>query len=254
MIALRKSLPWVASLFVHLAILQIPLQLLSLSPPAAREERRVDLIFEGEAAKTPVRGTRVSSPLDSSPLPAASIAAVEVPLEASRSAVAVLPQEEPLSIRPASDLGGIKADAEPLRGSQFASPQEVLADMTASEPAFLTPTPEVPAAPAAPAVESGAAGEPKIEWEGEPRKPVHQQYPQFPRVLQLSGQEGECEAKITVSPAGNVTRVEIAKSSGYPEIDASVLATIRGWLFSRANNAKDAVGIVRLRFRLERGD
>jgi TonB family protein len=62
------------------------------------------------------------------------------------------------------------------------------------------------------------------------------------------------EAHITVSPAGNVTGVEITKSSGYTEIDASVEAALREFLFSQVDGRNDAVGTVRCRFRLEKQD
>jgi TonB family protein len=62
------------------------------------------------------------------------------------------------------------------------------------------------------------------------------------------------EALITVCPAGNVTGVEITKSSGYTEIDASVEAALREFLFSQVDGRKDAVGTVGCRFRLEKQD
>ena len=78
--------------------------------------------------------------------------------------------------------------------------------------------------------------------------------PQFPRILGAGGVEVECEARITVSPAGAVTQVEITRSSGYTEVDASVEAALREYLFSRVDGGEDAVGTVRFRFRLEKQD
>jgi TonB family protein len=93
-----------------------------------------------------------------------------------------------------------------------------------------------------------------IAWEGTPRKIIRRRDPQFPSILSASGQEVECEAQVTVAPSGGVSRVEITKSSGYIEIDASVEAALRDYLFSRVDGRKDAVGTIRFRFRLEKRD
>ena len=77
---------------------------------------------------------------------------------------------------------------------------------------------------------------------------------QAPSNLGASGQEVEGQARITVSPAGAVTRVEITRSSGYIELDASVEAALRDYLFSRVDGRKDSVGTVTFRFRLEKKD
>jgi TonB family protein len=99
---------------------------------------------------------------------------------------------------------------------------------------------------------AGAAGQ--IGWEGSTRKLIRKRDPSFPAVLSASGQEVECEARINVTPAGSVSHVEISRSSGYIEIDASVEAALHDYLFSRVDGRKDAVGTVRFRFRLEMQD
>jgi TonB family protein len=78
--------------------------------------------------------------------------------------------------------------------------------------------------------------------------------PRFPRILSASGQEVEGEARITVAPSGAVVRVEITRSTGYIEVDASVEAALRDYLFSRVDGRGDALGTVRFRFRLEKID
>jgi TonB family protein len=94
----------------------------------------------------------------------------------------------------------------------------------------------------------------RIGWDGSARKVIRARDPAFPAQLSAAGQEVECEARITVAASGVVTRVEITRSSGYIEIDASVEAALRDYLFSRANERKDTVGTIRFRFRLERQD
>ena len=97
-----------------------------------------------------------------------------------------------------------------------------------------------------------AAGEQAIGWEGAPRAVVRRIYPRFPSVLSASGQEVEGEARITVDSSGSVVRVEITRSTGYIEVDASVEAALRDYLFSRVDGKGDALGTVRFRFRLEK--
>jgi TonB family protein len=73
-------------------------------------------------------------------------------------------------------------------------------------------------------------------------------------MLGAEGVEVECTARITVSAAGNVTHVEITTSSGYTDIDASVEAALREFLFSQVEGRKDAVATVTFHFRLEKQD
>ena len=73
-------------------------------------------------------------------------------------------------------------------------------------------------------------------------------------MLSAMGQEIEGEARISVAPSGIVTRVEITRSSGYIEIDASVEAALRDYLFSRVDGRAETAGTVHFRFRLEKQD
>jgi TonB family protein len=96
----------------------------------------------------------------------------------------------------------------------------------------------------------------EIGWENASRSVVRRGTLSFPRVLSALGQEAECEARITVTPLGMVSNVEITRSSGYTEIDASVETALRGYVFTRdyGLEKKNAIGIVKFRFRLERLD
>ena len=99
-----------------------------------------------------------------------------------------------------------------------------------------------------------SAGGTEWGWQGLPRKLVRKRNPEFPALLSSLGQEVEGEARITVAPSGIVTRVEITRSSGYIEIDASVEAALRDYLFSRVDGRVDTIGTVAFRFRLEKQD
>jgi outer membrane biosynthesis protein TonB len=93
-----------------------------------------------------------------------------------------------------------------------------------------------------------------VGWEGVQRKLIRKRNPEFPTVLSALGQEIEGEARISVAPSGIVTRVEITRSSGYIEIDASIEAALRDYLFSRVDGRIETVGTVHFRFRLEKQD
>jgi outer membrane biosynthesis protein TonB len=96
----------------------------------------------------------------------------------------------------------------------------------------------------------------EIGWENAARSLLKRQTLPFPKILSATGQEADCDARITVSALGTVTKVEIVKSSGYIEIDAIVQSTLRGYVFSRNYDSgkKETVGIVKFRFRLGKLD
>ncbi|MGA2380758.1 MAG: hypothetical protein ABSG85_15775, partial [Spirochaetia bacterium] len=137
-------------------------------------------------------------------------------------------------------------DDVPLRGLPAMLPAESLPAPTASDVLadVASVTPEA----------SGSPGGTMVGWEGMPRKLIRKRNPEFPTVLSAIGQEVEGEARITVAPSGIVTRVEIARSTGYIEIDASVEAALRDYLFSRVDGRIDTVGTVHFRLRLEKQD
>ena len=222
---LRRILPWIIALTVHAAIVIVFMDVIILPPPSGIAEIRLDL--STQSAGSDMRGTaRMAS-------------------RPERARSAALPYRPRLAAPPRV------ADESP-RGVEMT---EALPETPAEE------APRISAAEA-PLAEDAAQGPPvrdpqqdtRIGWEGPARKLVHKRDPAFPAQLSAAGQEVECEARITVAASGVVTRVEITRSSGYIEIDASVEAALRDYLFSRANERKDAVGTIRFSFRLERQD
>jgi len=141
-----------------------------------------------------------------------------------------------------SSSRGVEAREDPLPAASAAeAPSAPPGDLRVEEAALCSALPQL------------QPGE-RIGWDGSARKLVHWRDPEFPAELSAAGQEVECEARITVAASGGVTRVEITRSSGYIEIDASVEAALRDYLFSRINERKDTVGTIKFRFRLERQD
>ncbi len=223
---LRRILPWMASLLVH-AILAVVSQDTRISQRALPASRRMIEVVLEQAG--PIAGGPGNRPAVLRPR---ARAAGRAPLIRS-------------SARPTAPKPGTPQAARPER--EELPPDE--------------PFPEASSSRTAPAEavigEPGGAGTgPRFGWEGEPRRIIRSPGVKFPRVLSASGQEVDCEARITVDPSGVVSHVEITRSSGYTEIDASVEAALRGYLFSRdyGFEAKTAVGTVRFRFRLERYD
>ena len=228
MIDRRQALPWLISSAFHALILLASLLIGFAGNPVPPPQQPIEVALEdggGVSSGEAVSGDR--------PPPAG--ASIPIPPRAK----ARIPRPGPPSIgragRPRLDpirAGDRSAAAGPV---DVPSPQDVLSDL--------------------PSASEAAPSETTFGWEGGARRTViARRDPRFPEVLSAAGLEVECVARITVAPEGNVTRVEIMRSSGYTEIDASVEAALREFLFSRVEGRKDAVGTITFRFRLEKRD
>ena len=217
-----KALPWAMSLGIHGVVLLIPLSL--IVSPAARP--------------SPSTGVEISL------------------VTAAGKAGSTLGTRDPGAAgRPASVAAGRPPGVAPLgpaanaNGSMpLPSAQEVLSDLAA-----LSPSPQEPGTTIGAPLSTLSQGT-QIGWAGAQRKLLRKRNPDFPSLLSAMGQEIEGEARITVAPSGAVVRVEITRGSGYIEIDASVEAALRDYLFSRVDGRENAIGTVRFRFRLEKLD
>ncbi len=65
--------------------------------------------------------------------------------------------------------------------------------------------------------------------------------PPYPRELLLQGVEGTVQVRVTIDRRGQVTETALHRSSGYPEMDASALQTVRRWTFQPARRGNVAV-------------
>jgi TonB family protein len=101
---------------------------------------------------------------------------------------------------------------------------------------------------------SGSSADAAVPLQNMQRKLIRWRKPEFPTLLSAIGQEVELEAQITIAPSGVVTRVEITRSSGYIEVDASVAAALRDSLYSRVDGKVDQIRAVPFRFRVEKQD
>jgi len=144
------------------------------------------------------------------------------------------------------DAHDAAVEKKPVAVRQAPSPADVLSDAQALTATRASATPSAAARPA----DRTRRVEQELGWEGKGRALLKQVDPQFPDRLAVAGVEADCEARIAVSPGGNVVRVEITRGSGYIEIDNNVEAALRQFLFSRSDSGSEAAGTVRFRFRL----
>jgi TonB family protein len=237
---LRRGIPLAASLLLHAALLVIPWRM-GVLPRSRPEDRRIDLVFDQPAprATSPASRMPARQPVELPPSAAPSVprapSAAEVPAALSGAA---LPLDDRL------------VDLAVSQSSPYPSPRDVLSDLPS--PAAAADSAALTASGADPAIAEVSVAAATIAWQGRARGVIRRINPEFPRVLSRTGQEGECVARITVTPSGTVSRVEIVHSSGYPEIDASVAGALRGWLFAKSDGQSSTAEIsypLRLRVR-----
>jgi TonB family protein len=226
----RRAFPWLVSIGAHCAALLIVGVLLASTPGLALSPP-VEITLAGAP------GSGRGGPVTDSPLARAGAA-------------------------PRS-TGAPKKGVAPRSAGVPEAPAPLPLNARAPAPAAEETTPGVPDVPgdtasAVPASEPlDAGGSPSgtmVGWVGIQRRLIHKPVPDFPAILSAIGQEIEGEAMISVAPSGIVTRVEITRSSGYIEFDASVEAALRDYLYSRVDGRTDTVGTVQFRFRLEKKD
>lgn len=83
---------------------------------------------------------------------------------------------------------------------------------------------------------------------------IHSPAPQYPEQARRQGQEGTVEMRVFIDDDGNVTRVELANSSGHELLDRSAREALEKWRFQpalRAGLATSTVERQRFVFRLQ---
>ncbi len=117
------------------------------------------------------------------------------------------------------EIAPVKYNTTPLAAGVAPSPA-ISAPSAASLAAAATPA---PVAVAVPVAESYTA--PAFE---------HRQEPAYPERARRAGAEGEVSVKITLTPRGEVDRVELIRSSGSRWLDEAALAAARSSRFTGA--------------------
>jgi TonB family protein len=239
-----QALPWVIAFGAHALILFVPFGIQLPASFTAGDSSGAAAVV---TVALPVNAAAVVASRTGENAPAAMPAPPSVTVKGGKKAVSDLSYNNGRGV-----LGGEGSAPVPSTESlPTPSASEVLGDIAASGP--VTVPARTSPSPVGPATVTDATGL-RVAFSGSGRSVIRKSVPVFPSVLSAAGQEVEGEARITVSPSGSVTRVEITKSSGYTEIDASVEAALFNYLFSRVDGRVDSVGTVTFRFRLEKQD
>ena len=101
------------------------------------------------------------------------------------------------------------------------------------------PSPVVPAAPAAVppvAIESGPVIPPRPLTEAAGNRP-----PYYPERAKRDGEQGRVILRVDVSAEGRAAAVAILRTSGFPDLDQSAAAAVRGWRFVPASRGGRAI-------------
>ena len=90
-------------------------------------------------------------------------------------------------------------------------------------------------------------GEPEPEPEPEPAREqiparlIKSDRPDYPQTARQQGSEGTVVLRITVGTGGNVEKVTIQESSGFPELDESASQSAQTWKFDPAKDGEDPI-------------
>ncbi len=118
--------------------------------------------------------------------------------------------------------------------TQLAAPAESPSPSPVAVPPAPTPVappapiaaPPAPAAPTPPRFDANYLDNPK---------------PPYPAISRKLNEQGRVLLRVHVAADGSATEVQLDKSSGYPRLDDSALATVRRWKFVPARLGQEAV-------------
>lgn len=85
------------------------------------------------------------------------------------------------------------------------------------------------------------------------RRILEQIQPGYPESARRQGSEGDVRLRVWVAPEGRVSRVEVVRLSGTPEMDKRAVEALKRWKFAPLpeGGASTQWGEITLRFRLE---
>jgi TonB family protein len=110
----------------------------------------------------------------------------------------------------------------------------------------------LPSTPQATAAAGGYKQETALEWKDRQRQMLRSPELRFPELLAEEGLEVDVEAAFAVAPNGQVTRVEIMRSSGFASVDRAVVQALHNTLFDASPGDREDQGRISFHFRLER--
>jgi protein TonB len=167
------------------------------------------------------------------------------------------PQPEPPKPDPLPPQPVVKKTPPPPVLAAKPTPAPTPAPPVVVSPPTPEPIPEIvpPPPPPQPVV---AAPKPALIAPPTPPRPADylaNPKPPYPALSRRLGEEGVVRLKVFVNPDGSVSRLEIAKSSGFSRLDDSALKTVPNWKFVPAQQAGKAISawvIVPIAFNLNR--
>ena len=83
--------------------------------------------------------------------------------------------------------------------------------------------------------------EPEPVREQKPARLIKSERPDYPQTARQQGWEGTVVLRITVGTGGNVEKVAIQESSGFPELDESAAQSAQTWEFDPAKDGEDPI-------------
>jgi TonB family protein len=265
----RSVYPYLlVSLGLHLLVLLMLLILTGPQPPEVRQRRVVIEFSRREVHPVPSGEPRPAEILvpQAEPLSGSLDLSGPSTLSAPSGRMPGLPERMPgVPERLPEHSRPTRARGWP--GSRIELPAEAEKASVAPEPGFHVSMPDledilddVPsaAAPEAKDVsesrEHGTLASGALEWRGRERKVLKSVRPEFPAVLLQEGQEVDVEATFRVAPNGQVTRVDIYRSSGYAVVDRAVEQALLNYLFEPSGVDDEDTGKIRFSYRLERSN
>ena len=75
-------------------------------------------------------------------------------------------------------------------------------------------------------------------------RPIKRDNPPYPRVAKREGWEGTVVLRMNISADGDVGKVTIQESSGYPALDESAMQSAKTWRFDPAKDGEFSVSAV----------
>jgi TonB family protein len=217
------------------------------------ESRMVIIEYHGRALRRSPSEGRQSDPLAqdsgrSRGLRVTDAGMLSLPAAAARiageaRAKAGAPAEAPSPIERADKPRLIQPGDSPAVPSAAETLKKALA-ASGGEPSSSTP-PET-------ATAGGYTQETALEWKDRQRRMLRSPELRFPELLAEEGLEVDVVAAFAVAPNGQVTRVEIMRSSGFASVDRAVVQALHNALFDASPGDAEDQGRISFHFRLER--
>lgn len=255
----RRTLAFLASVLLHVAVAVGTTTWLRHLPPAPREmEEPVEIIFQpSQVVPEPPQPPRMEAvPMPPEPMP---------PPPPMQAAPPAPPAPTPPPAEEAPPVAPAPPPVPPLIEAPKLPPPRPLAPSTPPQHRPLiqarpaAPEPPPPAIPISPPVASAPA--PPIEAPPAPVSAAWRQalaawlvaHKHYPEAARQRGEQGSVALRFTVERSGQVTEVAVVQGSGSPNLDAAAEAMLRNATlpaFPGTMSQDRVVVTVQLRFRL----